>query len=200
MKLILASRNENKLREFRAMFAPLNVTLYSQQDVGLSLDVDETGTTFEENALLKAAAVLKATGVAAIADDSGLMVDALGGAPGVYSHRFGNQPDDAARCRYLLEQMRDVPDAVRTAKFVSAIVCLFPEGQKIAVRGECSGTILREMHGSNGFGYDPVFYVSEFGKTFAELTMEEKNAISHRGKALRAFYAQLEERLKNDNK
>ena len=199
MKLILASQNANKLREFRAMFAPLGVTLLSQSDAGLSLDVEETGSTFEANARLKAEAVLRATGIAAIADDSGLAVDSLGGAPGVYSHRYGNQPDDAARCRYLLEQMRDIPEELRTAKFVSAIVSLFPDGQEITARGECSGIILREMRGENGFGYDPVFFFPEYGKTFAELTMTEKNEISHRGRALRAFYTQLEERLKNDD-
>ena len=196
MKLILASLNENKLREFRAMLAPLNIERLSQKDIGISLDVEENGKTFEENAILKATAVLNETGIAAIADDSGLMVDALGGAPGVYSHRYGNQPNDTARCRYLLEQMRDVPDGKRTAKFVTAIVCIFPDGRQITARGECCGIILREMRGESGFGYDPVFYFPEFNKTFAELTMEEKNSVSHRGKALSAFYAQLEERMR----
>lgn len=200
MKFVFASNNENKLREYRSMLKPLNVTIVSQKELGLDIDVDETGETFEENAYLKAAAIMNATGLATIADDSGLMVDALDGAPGVYSHRFGNQPDDTARCRYLLEQLKDVSDTKRTAKFVTVIVCLFPDGKKIVARGECCGAILRDLRGENGFGYDPVFYTSVFDKTFAELTMNEKNSISHRGKALRAFYAKLEEQLNHDDK
>ena len=200
MKLIFASNNENKLREYRSMLEPLGVTIVSQKEHGLTLDVEETGKTFEDNAFLKASAVLKATGMAAFADDSGLMVDALNGAPGVYSHRFGNQPDDAGRCQYLLEQMENVPDGLRTAKFVTAIVCLFPNRQKIFVHGECYGSIIREMRGEMGFGYDPVFYTPVFQKTFAELTTDEKNSISHRGKALRAFYTQMEDLFKNDDK
>ena len=200
MKLVLASRNRHKLQELQAICTELGVEVLSEEDVGLDLDVEETGTTFEENSLLKAQAVTKASGLPAIADDSGLVVDALDGAPGVYSHRFGNQPDDLSRCRYLLDRLRDTDEEDCTARFVSVITCLFPDGRKIVARGVCEGVIIREMRGSNGFGYDPVFYLPQFGRTFAELTAEEKNDVSHRGNALRIFAEKYKEMFPHDDK
>ena len=157
--------------------------------------MEETGTTFEENSLLKAKAVMEASGLPAVADDSGLCVDCLGGAPGVYSARYGGEGlDDTGRYKLLLENMRG--QMPRTAKFVSVITCCFPNGDVISARGECPGTIAFAPMGEGGFGYDPVFFVPQLKKTFAQLTAEEKNAISHRGKALEAFKAKLEEYLK----
>lgn len=200
MKLVLASQNRHKLTEMQAILAKFNVEVILQSELGLDIDVEETGTTFEENSELKARAVLLASGLPAIADDSGLEVDALDGAPGVYSHRFGNKNSDEERCYYLLEKMQDVADAERTARFVSVITCLFPDGTKIVARGSCEGVILHEMRGENGFGYDPLFYVPECQKTFSELSGEEKNAISHRGNALKVFSEKYREMFCDDDK
>ena len=187
MKLVLASQNRHKLDEMQAILGQFGVEVILQSELGLGIDVDETGTTFEENSELKARAVMEASGLPAIADDSGLEVDALNGAPGVYSHRFGNKNSDEERCYYLLEKMSNVPDEQRTARFVSVITCLFPDGKKITARGTCEGVILHEMRGANGFGYDPLFYVPSEKMTFSELSAEAKNAISHRGNALALF-------------
>lgn len=190
MKLVLASKNPKKLKEMREILSHLGVEVCLQSDVGIDVDVEETGTTFEENSLLKAKAVMEASGLPAIADDSGLCVDALGGAPGVYSARYGGPGlDDEGRYRLLLENMRGQP---RAAKFVSVITCCFPNGDVLTARGECPGTIAFAPMGEGGFGYDPVFFIPGLKKTFAQLTPEEKNAISHRGKALRAFQKELE--------
>ncbi len=190
MKLVLASKNPKKLKEMREILSHLGVEVCMQSDVGVDVDVEETGTTFEENSLLKAKAVMEASGLPAIADDSGLCVDALGGAPGVYSARYGGPGlDDEGRYRLLLENMRGQP---RAAKFVSVITCCFPNGDVLTARGECPGTIAFAPMGEGGFGYDPVFFIPGLKKTFAQLTPEEKNAISHRGKALRAFQKELE--------
>lgn len=187
MKVILASKNAHKLEELSAILGKLGFDIALESEYGLDIEVDETGTTFEENSLLKAEAVMRASGLPVLADDSGLMVEALSGAPGVYSARYGNKSSDAERTAYLLENMKDVPEAARGAKFVCVITCLWPDGRKIVARGECPGRILHETHGTNGFGYDPVFFVPEKGKTFAELTAPEKNAISHRARALTEF-------------
>ena len=187
MKLVLASKNQHKLVELQTILGAMGIEVLLQSDVGVDVDVEETGATFEENALLKAKAVMEASRMAAIADDSGLEVDALNGAPGVYSARYGNLDSDQARTAYLLENMKDVPDDRRTARFVSAIACVLPDGRQVVVRGACEGTIIYEPTGANGFGYDPVFYVPSIGKTFAEAAPEEKNAISHRGVALQEF-------------
>ena len=187
MKIVLASLNQNKLREMRVPLEELGIDLVPQTELSVLGSADETGDTFEENAELKARYVLEATGIASLSDDSGLSVDALDGAPGVHSHRFGNLDTDAQRCEYLLEKMKDVPDERRGAKFVSVIVLVLPDGRKLVARGECPGIILRECRGENGFGYDPLFYIPELGKTFAELTNEEKHSVSHRGCALRNF-------------
>ena len=198
MKLILASKNRHKLAELDAILRGLGMEVALESEYGLDIDVEETGTTFAENSYLKAKAVFDASGHAAIADDSGLMVDALHGEPGVYSARYGGRQTDAARTAYLLENMKNVPDDQRGAQFVSVITCIFPDGRKITAKGVCRGTILHETHGTGGFGYDPVFFVPEYGMTFAELSAEQKNAISHRGLALREFSRKVQEGIYDD--
>ena len=195
MKLVLASKNAHKLVEMRDILSQLGVEVVLESDVGADVDVEETGATFEENAFLKAHAVMEATGLPAIADDSGLCVDALNGAPGVYSARYGGpELDDVGRYRLLLDNLRGQLD--RRGKFVSAICCCFPNGDRVEARGECPGTIAYAPRGEGGFGYDPVFFLPGLKKTFAQLTPEEKNAVSHRGAALRAFREKLEVYLK----
>ena len=197
MKVIMSSKNPHKLTELSAILSQHGFEIALESEYGLDIDVDETGTTFEENSLLKAEAVMKASGLPVLADDSGLMVDALNGAPGVYSARYGHKSSDGERTAFLLENMKDVPDDKRTAKFVCVITCLWPDGRKIVARGECPGVITREVHGENGFGYDPVFYLPELGMTYAELPSEQKNAISHRARALQDFcrkYQQMQEK------
>ena len=195
MKFVLATHNPGKLKEMADILSGLGVEVVSPADVGISIDVEETGTTFAENAMLKAKAICAASGLPAIADDSGLCVDALNGAPGVYSARYGGEGlDDTGRYRLLLENMRG--QMPRTAKFVSVITCCFPNGDVLTARGECPGTIAFAPMGEGGFGYDPVFFIPSLKKTFAQLTPEEKNAISHRGKALEQFQKELERYLK----
>ena len=185
MKIIAATKNKNKLREFGEILKGFEVI--SQEEAGVDIDVEETGATFEENSMLKAKAIFEATGLPAIADDSGLCVDALGGAPGIYSARYGGEGyDDKGRVELLLKNMENVPDSERSARFVCAITLVSHDGV-ITARGECEGKIDYSPRGENGFGYDPVFFVEEFGKTMAEISPEEKNSISHRGKALRVF-------------
>ena len=197
MKLVLASKNAHKLVEMKDILSQLGVEVVLESEAGVDVDVEETGATFEENAYLKAHAVMEASGLPAIADDSGLCVDALNGAPGVYSARYGGEGlDDAGRYRLLLENMRG--QTPRTAKFVSVITCCFPNGDVLTARGECPGTIAFAPMGEGGFGYDPVFFIPSLKKTFAQLSPEEKNAISHRGKALEAFQVKLEEYLKKN--
>lgn len=194
MKLVLASKNKKKLVEMQEILSALGVEVVMEADVGVDVDVEETGTTFAENAALKARAVCEASGLPAIADDSGLCVDALNGAPGVYSARYGGEElDDVGRYQLLLNNMRGQMD--RRCGFVSAISCVFPNGDEITAQGECRGTLAYAPNGENGFGYDPIFFVPEMKKTFAQLTAEEKNSISHRGKALGEFKKKLEEYL-----
>ena len=194
MRLVLASKNQKKLAEMNDILSHLGIQVCSEAEAGVDVEVEETGTTFEENSLLKAKAVMEASGLPAIADDSGLCVDALSGAPGVYSARYGGPDlDDAGRYRLLLENMRG--QSPRTAKFVSVITCCFPNGDVLTARGECPGTIAFAPMGEGGFGYDPVFFIPALKKTFAQLTPEEKNAVSHRGKALELFKQKLEEYL-----
>ena len=195
MKLVLASKNKKKIAEMNAILNSLGVEVCSQAEAGVDLEVEETGTTFEENSLLKAKAVMQASGMPAIADDSGLCVDALGGAPGVYSARYGGEGlDDVGRYQLLLENMKG--QSPRTCRFVSVITCCFPDGEVITARGECEGTLAFAPMGEGGFGYDPIFYVPALKKTFAQLSAEEKNAMSHRGKALEIFKEKLEEHFK----
>ena len=196
-KIVFATSNAGKMREIREILKDLGAEILSMKEAGVDVDIVEDGDTFAANALIKAKAVWEKTGGIVLADDSGLVIDALNGEPGVYSARYGHKNSDAERVEYLLENMRNVPDKERTAKFVCVITCLWPDGRKIVARGECPGRILHEVHGSNGFGYDPVFYVPEKGKTFAELSPEEKNAISHRARALQEF-CRLYEGLKHD--
>ena len=195
MKLVLASKNQKKLVEMNDILSHLGVEVCSEAEAGVDVEVEETGTTFEENSLLKARAVMEASGMPAIADDSGLCVDALGGAPGVYSARYGGEGlDDRGRTRLLLENLRG--QMTRTAKFVSVITCCFPNGDVLSARGECPGTLAYAPKGEDGFGYDPLFVVAQglpgAGKTYAELTPEEKDAVSHRGNALRHFSTLLQ--------
>ncbi len=193
MKFILASNNEKKLKELKRILLPLGIEVINAKEAGVSLsDIEETGTTFEENAKLKAKAFVENTNMPAIGDDSGLMVDALNGEPGIYSARYaGEGAPESKRIEKLLNNLKDIPEENRTAKFVTAICCMFPNGKEILVRGECHGKIGYEPIGNNGFGYDPIF-ISKNGKTFAQLTSEEKDKISHRGQALRKLKKALE--------
>ena len=189
MKLILASRNKKKIKEMEALLSRhiRGVQILSLDDVGYEGDIEEAGTTYEENALIKARTAVEASGnrYIAIADDSGLSVDALNGEPGVYSARYaGGHGDDAANNALLLRNLAEVPADGRTARFVCCIACVYPDGTSFTVRGETVGRIIDDARGEGGFGYDPYFYYEPYGKTFAELTADQKNAISHRGKAV----------------
>ncbi len=191
MKFVLASKNPHKLAELQRILGDMDVEVVLESQVGVDVDVEETGETFEEDSLLKAKAVMEATGLPAIADDSGLCVNALAGAPGVYSARYGGEGlSDQERYRLVLEALRGQVD--RGAKFVSVVTACFPGGDVLTARGECPGTIAYAPQGENGFGYDPVFFVPPLRKTFAQMTAEEKNAISHRGRALEKFKVELE--------
>ncbi len=191
MKMILASNNKGKLREMRELLSGLGIEIVSQREAGYDIEVEENGTTFEENSYLKASAITAISGLPAVADDSGLMVDHLNGEPGVYSARYtGNHDDsDVDRYMYLLKKMEGVSD--RRAKFVSAVCCTFPNGDVIRTRGECCGKLLWAPIGDNGFGYDPIFAPDGCEGSMSQLTDEEKNAISHRGKAVREFIEKL---------
>ena len=194
--VIIASGNQGKLKEFQTLMLGLNVEVKSLKDYPHIGDIEENGQSFAENAYIKAKAVSEATGCLCIADDSGLEVDALGGAPGIYSARYaGEQKDDAANNQKLLEALKDVPDEERGAQFHCAIVAIAKDGRRYDAEGIVRGRILRAARGDNGFGYDPLFYVEEFGKTTAELSMEEKNKISHRGQAVRDIVAILEKEV-----
>lgn len=192
MNFIIATNNEKKLVELKRILVPFNINAITAKQANLDFsNVEETGKTFEENARIKAAFAMKLSGMPAVGDDSGLMVDALNGEPGIYSARYaGNGASDDQKIRKLLFNMKDVKDEERTAKFVCAICCAFPDGNEIIVKGECFGKIGFERQGENGFGYDSVF-VTQNGKTFAELSSKEKDEISHRGNALRKFEKEL---------
>ena len=196
MEFIAATNNPGKMAEMRRILERMGHTVRSQREAGVTLEPEENGTTFAENARIKARAICEAAGTATIADDSGLCVDALNGAPGIYSARYGGVDSDQARYRLLLENLRGA--GARTAHFHTAIVCCFPNGDRLDAAGDCFGTIAYAPQGDNGFGYDPVFFVPELRKTFAQLTPEEKNAISHRGNALRAFAAELKTYLEKN--
>lgn len=195
MKVVLASKNPHKLVEIGAIMQKFGIELVLQSDLGVDIEVEETGSTFEENSYLKAAAVMRATGLPALADDSGIAVDALGGAPGIYSARYGfdDSLDDHGRLLLLLKNMEHVPDGSRQAQFVCVITLLTPDGRCIQSRGEAHGQITRMESGGNGFGYDPIFFYPPFGKTFAELAPEEKNRVSHRAEALKILYRKMKE-------
>ena len=195
MKVVLASKNPHKLVEISKITEKFGIELILQSELGVDLDVEETGTTFEENSFLKADAVMKATGLPALADDSGIAVDALNGEPGVYSARYGfdDSLDDRGRLNLLLKNMENVPDDERQAQFVCVITMVTPDGKTIQARGEVHGMLTRAPRGENGFGYDPIFYYPPLGMTTAELDPEVKNEISHRGNALRVLNEKLKE-------
>ncbi|MDI6619610.1 MAG: XTP/dITP diphosphatase [Clostridiales bacterium] len=191
--LLIATKNQGKVKEIKEILWDLPYLIKSLEELKIDVDVMEDGDTYEENALKKAEVALKISGIPTMADDSGLEIDALGGAPGIYSARFaGVHGDSLKNNNKVLELMKDIPYDKRSAKFVAAVVLLYPDGRKIVTRGEIDGYIANEPAGENGFGYDPLFYVPEYNKTFAELGENIKNKISHRGKALRA----LKEKLK----
>ena len=193
MKIVLASNNQNKLREMKAILSPLGWEILSQSEAGVHVEPEENGVTFEENSYIKAQTVMEAAGLPAIADDSGIEVDALGGEPGVYSARYGGDAcaDDKARNRLLIQNMNAVPEGKRTSRFVSVITMVSPDKTVVSARGELEGEILRQEQGEGGFGYDPLFYIPTEGCTMAELTAQRKNEISHRAVALQKFVEQL---------
>lgn len=194
MKIIFATGNKDKLREIRAIFGELGIEVVSMKEAGINVDIVEDGKTFAENALIKARAVAKASGLPAMSDDSGLVVDALGGEPGIYSARYmGEDTSYRIKNANIIERLLGVPDEERTARFVCAAALVLPDGREFVREGAFEGRIGYEERGENGFGYDPIFYVPEKGCYSAELVPEEKNAISHRGKALREMRKVLEE-------
>lgn len=195
MKLVLASQNKGKLKEMQAILGELGIEVVLQSELGLAVDVEETGTTFAENATLKAKAVMEASGLPAIADDSGLCVDWLQGAPGIYSARYGGVDSDEERNQLLLNNMKGALD--RSAYFHADIVCCFPNGDILNTAGDIFGTIAYAPNGEGGFGYDPIFFVPSLRKTLAQVPAEDKNAISHRGNALRAMAVKLKEYMEN---
>ena len=187
--IIVATGNAHKVTEMAAILSGVkDIELVTMRDAGVTGDIEENGTTFEENAKIKARTVAKLTGKPAIADDSGLSVDALGGAPGIYSARYasmdGGNASDQANIDKLLDELKLIPSGERTARFVSAIALVFPDGREYCTLGVCEGVITSEMRGNGGFGYDPVFYSLALSKTFGEATADEKNSISHRNRAL----------------
>lgn len=193
MKIILASNNKNKILEFKQILSPLGYDVISQSEAGVNIEVEENGTTFEENSMIKAKAVYDIAKMAVIADDSGLEVDYLDKAPGVYSHRYaGENATDKDRCRKILSELEGVSDDKRTARFVCVISYIDNNGNASVLKGECEGTIGREMKGDNGFGYDPIFMIGD--RSFAEISADEKNSISHRANALK----KLTEKLKGE--
>ena len=195
MRFVLATHNPGKLREMGEILKDFGIEVVSPRELGITVDVEETGTTFAENAMLKAKAICKAAGLPAIADDSGLCVDALNGAPGVYSARYGGEGlDDKGRYMLLLSSLRGAP--TRAAHFACAVACAFPNGDTLTAEGRCDGSIAYAPLGVGGFGYDPVFLLPGTGKTFGQLTQEEKSAVSHRGRALKDFAGKLEAYLK----
>lgn len=190
MRIVVATQNVNKIKEISEMFSPLGFEVVLQADAGLDIEVEETGDTFEKNALLKARAVAMVCDDFVLADDSGLCVDALDGRPGVYSARYaGEGASDAEKIKKLLGELENKTN--RKAKFVTSMAFICPDGSEIVTMGEVFGKITDEPSGDNGFGYDPVFYCNELKKTFAEATSDEKNSVSHRGRALGALYEKL---------
>lgn len=193
-RIIFATENAHKLVEIREILSDAALEIVSMKEAGLQLSIEENGTTFAENALIKARAVWEATGVAAMADDSGLEVDYMNKEPGIYSARYlGRDTSYLEKNQYIIDRLKDAKGEERSARFVCAIAYVEESGAEHVVVETIEGTIATEIAGENGFGYDPIFYVPEYGKTTAELTPEEKNAISHRGKGLRRMRALLQE-------
>ena len=197
MKFLIATHNTKKRDELSRILKPLGIDAVIASDIGMEItDAEETGTTFAENARIKAESGCRETGLPCIADDSGLCIDALDGRPGVYSARYagGHDTPYSHKMAVLLDEMKDVPKEKRTARFVSSVCCIFPDGRELCVEGTCEGWIGFEPEGNGGFGFDPVFYVGE--KSFATFTPEEKDAVSHRGNSLRLLAEKLPEFLK----
>lgn len=195
-KIVFATGNEGKMREVRLILQDLGFPVLSMKEAGVSLDIEENGTTFAENAMIKARAVWEKTGGIVLADDSGLVVDYLGGEPGVYSARYlGEDTSYEIKNQAIIDRLVDAKEEERTARFVSAIAAVLPDGSELVTEGTVEGLIVHEPAGNGGFGYDPIFYLPEYGVTSAEIPIEKKNEISHRGKALEAMKIKLRERL-----
>ena len=195
-QVVIATKNKGKAKDFEALFRPFGYEVVTMFEVAPDVEIEETGTTFEENAILKAETLAKMLGQIVIADDSGLAIDALNGEPGVYSARYAGDHDDEANIVKVLENMKDVPEDQRTARFCCALAIAGPNMETKTVFGTCEGVIAHEKKGTNGFGYDPIFYVPALEQHMAELSAEEKGAISHRGNAIRKLALQLAEFLK----
>ena len=195
MKILFATKNKGKIKEIQEIFSDTSYEICSLNDIFDDIEIEENADTFEGNALIKATTIMKEAGIMVLADDSGLEVDYLNKEPGVYSARYlGEDTPQSVKNEHILKQLDGVEDSLRTARFVCAMACAMPGEESFTMRGTIEGCIAKEVKGDNGFGYDPIFYVPEFDKTMAELTMEEKNKISHRGQALREMKKQLLER------
>lgn len=194
MKLLVATNNQGKLKEFNKILGDLGIECVSLKDMNINIDVEENGSTFLENAKIKAKEIYKIAKMPTVSDDSGLEIDALNGEPGVYSARYsGIHGDDEANNKLVLEKMKDVPDEKRTARFKSAVYLVLDDEREYYAQGSTEGMIMREKHGENGFGYDPIFFSTVLKKSFAEVSGDEKNSVSHRGNAIRALKKKLEE-------
>ena len=195
MRIIAATQNAGKIKEIERIFGDLGVEVISQHQAGFDIDIEETGDSFEKNSLIKARSVSLLCDDIVMADDSGLCIDALDGRPGIYSARYaGENATDAEKIQKVLTEMQGIKN--RSAKFVTAVAVILPDGTELVTTGEVKGEILNEPEGENGFGYDPIFYCTELGKTFANADMEEKNSVSHRGRALKSMYEKLKDIIK----
>ncbi len=195
-KIIIATSNEGKMKEFRAILAHKDVEIMSMKEAGIDIEIDENGTTFEENAAIKAKTVCDYSGCLCLSDDSGLVIDCLNGEPGIYSARYlGHDTPYEEKNRIITERLKDVPEEKRSARFVCAVAAAFPDGRVMTVKDTMEGRIADAPSGKGGFGYDPIFFFPPKGITSAEMTAEEKNSVSHRGKALRKMAALLEKEL-----
>jgi XTP/dITP diphosphohydrolase len=195
-EIIFATGNAGKAREVAMMFADMDVEVKTLKEAGIDADIIEDGSTFMENAIIKAKTVAQYTSQIVLADDSGLVIDYLNGEPGIYSARYmGEDTSYDVKNKKILERMQDVPDAERSARFVCAMAAVMPDGEVIETEGVMEGRIGYQIAGKNGFGYDPIFYLPEFGASSAEITAEQKNAVSHRGKALRMMQKELQKRI-----
>lgn len=191
-EILLATNNQGKVKEMKSILADLGINVFSLKDKGIDIDVEEDGKTFEENAIKKAKEIAAVSNMITVSDDSGLEVYALDLRPGIYSARYaGEGATSDMLCDKILTEMENVPDSERGARFVSVVAIVYPNGETLTLRGECEGSIIHEKRGDGGFGYDPVFYIDDKGQTFSEMSMEEKNKISHRAKA----FAKLKEHL-----
>lgn len=199
-KIIFATGNQDKMKEIRMILEDLGIVVSSMKEAGIDVDIVEDGTTFEENAMIKAEAIAKLTDAIVLADDSGLEIDYLNKEPGIYSARYaGTDTSYEIKNNLLLQRLEGIPDEKRTARFVCAIAAVFPDGSKETVRGTIEGRIGYEIAGEHGFGYDPIFYLPEYGCTTAELDPEKKNELSHRGKALRLMREIIEQKMQQED-